>query len=68
MVRQDTPVLEACDCMLHTRTATSVLPPSAIAHDPIGSEDRSDQLWNTAVPAIGEHSSVLGAEATTDPR
>ncbi len=49
--------------MLDTRTATSVSPPSAVAHDAIGSKDRSDQLWNTTIPAIGEHTSVLQAEA-----
>ena len=54
--------------MLDTRTATSVSPPLAVAHDAIGSKDRSDQLWNTAIPAIGEHASVLQAEALTDPR
>ena len=63
MVTQDAPVLKTCDRMLHTRTASSVSPPSAVAHDAIGSKDRRDQLRNTAIPAICEHSTVLQAEA-----
>ena len=58
VVAEHAPVLEPSDRMLDPRTTTSVLPPPMITHDAIPSKLRCDELENTSVSAVGQHTSM----------
>jgi hypothetical protein len=59
MIAEHAPVLQPCDRMLDACTALAMAAPGSIADDPVVTKDGCDQLADTAVAAVGEHSSVV---------
>ena len=57
--RQSLSLAMACSTRARRLRSAS---PSAIADDAIASKDRSDQLWDSAVTAIGKHSLMITAQ------
>ncbi len=58
VIAKHTPVLEPGDRVLDPCTAASVPPPPMITHDAIMPKSRRDELRDTAVSAVGEHTTV----------
>ena len=56
MVTKDSPILEACNRVLDTRSSLAMSPPFRVPHDAVVAEDRRYQLGHAPISSIGEDS------------
>ena len=63
VISKDSPVFEACDGVLDASPSTTMHPPGTISHDAVLAEARRSQLGDSAVPAIGQDTTMCLAEA-----